>query len=138
MRNNKPVLLVEDNEIDALTVQRAMIQLNVTNPVPWAKNGEEALDYLRKKPDVMPCLILLDLNMPNMNGFELLKALKEDDNLRIIPVVVLTTSDEETDKFDTFSLGIAGYMVKPVSYKKFVDVIREIKMYWTISELPLN
>lgn len=136
MIKNKPILLVEDDMIDAMTVKRALKELNVINPVHSVENGEEALEYLYDNLKENPGIILLDLNMPRMNGIEFLKIAKNDDSLRHIPVVVLTTSLEEMDRIDTFNLGIAGYMVKPVDYKQFVDVIKAIKLYWSLSELP--
>ncbi|PKP48304.1 MAG: two-component system response regulator [Bacteroidetes bacterium HGW-Bacteroidetes-11] len=136
MIKNKPILLVEDDMIDAMTVKRALKELNVINPVHSVENGEEALEYLNDNSKENPGIILLDLNMPRMNGIEFLKIAKNDDSLKHIPVVVLTTSLEEMDRIDTFNLGIAGYMVKPVDYKQFVDVIKAIKLYWSLSELP--
>jgi CheY-like chemotaxis protein len=136
MIKNKPILLVEDDMIDAMTVKRALKELNVINPVHSVENGEEALEYLYDNSKENPGIILLDLNMPRMNGIEFLKIAKNDDSLKHIPVVVLTTSLEEMDRIDTFNLGIAGYMVKPVDYKQFVDVIKAIKLYWSLSELP--
>lgn len=122
--------------IDAMTVKRALKELNVINPVDTVENGEEALGYLRSHLNELPGIILLDLNMPKMNGIEFLAVAKKDDNLKHIPVIVLTTSLEEIDRIDTFSLGVAGYMVKPVDYKQFVEVIKAIKLYWSLSELP--
>lgn len=136
MIKNKPILLVEDDIIDAMTVKRALKELNVLNPIEGVENGEEALNYLRTSGKPEPGIILLDLNMPRMNGIEFLKVVKIDENLKHIPVIVLTTSFEEIDRIDTFNLGVAGYMVKPVDYKQFVEVIKAIKLYWSISELP--
>jgi len=136
MRNSKPILLVEDDSIDAMTVKRALQDLNVTNPLVHKGNGEEALEYLRNPNSTEPCLILLDLNMPKMNGIEFLKIIKSDDTLREIPVVVLTTSDEQRDIVESFQLCVAGYMLKAVDYKKFVETIRVINLYWTLSETP--
>jgi CheY-like chemotaxis protein len=136
MLKNKPILLVEDDMIDAMTVKRALRELNVINPVVSVENGEEALEYLRDEKNEFPGIILLDLNMPRMNGIEFLKISKNDDDLKHIPVIVLTTSLEEMDRVDTFNLGVAGYMVKPVDYKQFVEVIKAIKLYWSLSELP--
>ena len=92
--------------------------------------------FLKNSENEKPGIILLDLNMPKMNGVEFLKIAKKDDNLKKIPVVVLTTSKEEQDKVDSFNLGVAGYMVKPVDYRKFVEVVKTIDLYWTLSELP--
>jgi CheY-like chemotaxis protein len=136
MKNNKTILLVEDDKVDAMTVKRAMSDLKITNPLAHVYNGLDALEYLKNKKNEIPCIILLDLNMPKMNGLELLKVLKKDSDLKKIPVVVLTTSNAERDKTESFDLSVAGYMLKPVDYKKFVDVIRDIDLYWTISELP--
>jgi CheY-like chemotaxis protein len=136
MRNFKPVLLVEDDSVDAMTVKRAFKDLKVTNTLIHRINGEEALEYLKNEINLKPCVILLDLNMPKMNGTEFLKVAKNDQNLRKIPVVVLTTSKEERDIVESFNLSVAGYIVKPVDYKNFVEAIRTIDLYWTLSELP--
>jgi CheY-like chemotaxis protein len=136
MRNSKPILLVEDDRVDAMTVKRALKDLNVTNLLVHTLNGEEALEYLTGEGNERPCIILLDLNMPRMNGVELLKIIKTDDELKKIPVVVLTTSDETQDKFETFGLSVAGYMLKSVDYKKFVETVRTINLYWTLSKSP--
>jgi CheY-like chemotaxis protein len=136
MRNSKPILLVEDDRVDAMTVERALKDLNVTNPLVHMANGEEALEYLRNDGSKTPCVILLDLNMPRMNGIELLKIVKNNGELRKIPVVVLTTSRDTEDKCETFGLSVAGYIVKPADYKKFVEAMKTIDMYWTLSELP--
>ena len=101
-----------------------------------ALNGEEGLEYLRDPEREQPGIILLDLNMPRMNGIEFLQVVKKDERLKRIPVVVLTTSVEEQDKAETFNLGIAGYMIKPVDYRQFVEVVKTIHLYWTLSELP--
>lgn len=133
---NKPILLIEDDQVDAMTVKRALKELHVTNPLLHRENGDEALDCLRDPKNARPCIILLDLNMPVMNGIEFLQAVKRDDELKRIPVVVLTTSEEQQDKVDSFNLGVAGYMAKPVDYRQFVEVMRSINTYWTISEMP--
>ncbi|MCD6581297.1 MAG: response regulator [Desulfuromusa sp.] len=136
MKSTKPILLVEDDQVDAMTVKRALKDINITNRLDLTKNGEEALTFLRNPENEKPGIILLDLNMPKMNGIEFLEIAKKDDDLKRIPVVVLTTSKEEQDKVDSFNLGVAGYMIKPVDYLKFVEVIRTIDLYWTLSELP--
>ena len=138
MRNSKPILLVEDDEVDTMTVQRAFKDLKVTNELVHRINGEEALKYLRAEDSQMPCVVLLDLNMPKMNGVEFLKIAKNDKKLKKVPVVVLTTSKEEHDIVESFELSVAGYIVKPVDYKRFVEAIRAIDLYWTLSELPAN
>jgi CheY-like chemotaxis protein len=136
MRNSKPILLVEDDRVDVMMVKRALKDLNVTNLLVHTPNGKEAFEYLTGEGNERPCIILLDLNMPKMNGVELLKIIKADDVLKKIPVVVLTTSRDTEDKFETFELSAAGYIVKPANYKKFVEAMRTIDIYWTLSELP--
>jgi CheY-like chemotaxis protein len=133
---NKPILLVEDDQVDAMVVRRALKDLHVINRLEHVENGEEALAYLRDSTKDRPCLILLDLNMPVMNGIEFLQEVKADPELKLIPDVVLTTSDEQKDKVESFELGVAGYMRKPVDYLQFVEIIRTIDAYWTISESP--
>jgi CheY-like chemotaxis protein len=129
-------MLVEDDTVDAMTVKRALKDLKVLNPLVRAGNGEEALAYLRDDNNVKPCVILLDLNMPKMNGIEFLKVAKADEKLRRIPAIVLTTSKDDQDRIQTFQFNVAGFIVKPVDYKKFVEAMRIIDLYWTLSELP--
>jgi CheY-like chemotaxis protein len=136
MKTKNLILLVEDDEIDARTVVRALKDIKVTNPLETVVNGEEALKFLKDRRHDRPGIILLDLNMPRMNGIEFLKVIKQDNEFKTIPVVVLTTSREEQDKIESFKLGVAGYMLKPVDYLQFVEVMRAINMYWTLSELP--
>ena len=136
MRNLKSILLVEDDRVDAMMVKRALKDLNVTNPLVHTLDGEEAVGHLTGEGNRRPCVILLDLNMPRMSGIEFLKIIKADDELKSIPVVVLTISQDTQDKFETFGLSIAGYIVKPTDYKKFVEAIRTVNLYWTLSELP--
>ncbi|MBI9039666.1 MAG: response regulator [Bacteroidales bacterium] len=130
------ILLVEDDQVDVMTIKRAFKDINITNPIFVCENGLEALDYLHDKQKELPGIILLDLNMPKMNGIEFLQEIKDDKQLKSIPVVVLTTSKEEQDKVESFNLGVAGYMIKPVDYLQFVEIIRTIHLYWTLSELP--
>jgi CheY-like chemotaxis protein len=133
---NKPILLVEDDQVDTMTVMRALKEIHVTNPLVHLENGEDAVNYLSDSQKEKPCIILLDLNMPIMNGIEFLQVVKNDSKVRCIPVVVLTTSEEQQDKVSSFNLGVAGYMAKPVDYRQFVEVMRSIDAYWTISEMP--
>lgn len=136
MKNNRPILLVEDDKVDAMTVKRALNENNILNKLIIVENGEEAIDHLQNEENEKPCIILLDLNMPKMNGIEFLKVAKNDDNIKCIPVVVLTTSKTDQDKIDSFRLSVAGYMIKPVNYKQFVETMKTIKLYWALSELP--
>jgi len=135
MRNSKPILLVEDDDIDALTTKRAFKEIKVTNEIVHKLNGEEGVEYL-KEADEMPCLILLDLNMPRMNGFEFLQIVKNDDKFKSIPVIVLTTSDADQNIIESYQLGVAGYITKPVNYSHFVDAMRIMDMYWSLSRMP--
>jgi CheY-like chemotaxis protein len=138
MNGNKPILLVEDDEVDIITIRRAIKELKVVNSLEVVRNGEEALAYLFDSDKTIPCVILLDLNMPRMNGIDFLKERNLNDNIKSIPVVVLTSSREEQDMVQSFRLGVAGYMVKPVDYKQFVETIRVIDLYWTLSQFPSN
>lgn len=130
------ILLVEDDLVDVMSVKRALRELNYSNVLNVAGNGEEALVRLRNEENPLPGLILLDLNMPRMSGIDFLKILKADERLRRIPVVVLTTSKEEKDRMESFNLSAAGYMIKPVEYAGFVEVVRTIQRYWNLSEMP--
>jgi len=136
MKCCKPILLVEDDIIDSMTVKRALKDIKVKNPLIVKKNGEEALDYLCNSRDGLPCLILLDINMPKMNGIEFLESFRKEEEINFIPVVILTSSSEECDRISSYKLGISGYMIKPVGYAQFVEVIRTIDMYWTLCETP--
>ena len=131
-----PILLVEDDSVDAMTVKRAMRDLQADHSVIHTVNGEEAMKYLTSPDTEKPFVILLDLNMPKMNGIEFLKIMKTYPDLKTIPVVVLTTSKEQRDILDSFELGASGYMVKPVDYSKFVEILSRIVIYWNSSELP--
>ncbi len=133
---NKPILLIEDDQVDMMRITRALKEIGVTNQIVHRENGEDALNYLQNEDSEKPCLILLDLSMPIMNGIEFLQTVKKDEKLRRIPVVILTASDDPKDKLNGFNFGIAGYMGKPVDYPQFVEVIRSIDTYWTISQMP--
>ncbi|MDN5341436.1 MULTISPECIES: response regulator [Oceanotoga] len=136
LNSKKPILLVEDDRIDAMSVKRSLQELKIVNDLIIRNNGEEALKYLLDSENEIPCIILLDLNMPKMNGIDFLSERIKYDNLKLIPTVVLTTSREEQDRVNSFSLGVSGFMIKPVDYKQFVDVIKTIDLYWSLSELP--
>ncbi|PWJ95110.1 response regulator receiver domain-containing protein [Oceanotoga teriensis] len=136
LNSKKPILLVEDDRIDAMSVKRSLQELKIVNDLIIRNNGEEALKYLLDSENEIPCIILLDLNMPKMNGIDFLRERIKYDNLKLIPTIVLTTSREEQDRVNSFSLGVSGFMIKPVDYKQFVDVIKTIDLYWSLSELP--
>jgi CheY-like chemotaxis protein len=130
----KPLLVVEDDQVDLMTIERALQDIDCANPVVHVENGEVALRYLHDIRQQKPCLILLDINMPVMNGLEFLQQLKQDPQLRHFPVVMLTTSEEQEDKLNSFNLGAAGYMAKSVDYQQFVEIMRSIERYWSVSE----
>jgi CheY-like chemotaxis protein len=139
----RPILLVEDDDIDVMTTQRAFEHHRVASSLRVVHNGAAALDYLRREGEyadaddgVPPAIILLDLKMPVMNGIEFLQVVKSDGRLKRIPVVVLTSSDEETDVVKSYELGVAGFIVKPVSFAKLLDAMKTFDMYWTLSEIP--
>lgn len=131
------LILVEDDDIDVMNVRRALERAHVTNPLFIANNGLAALELLRS--DQIPKdrrLVLLDLNMPRMNGIEFLKELRQDPSLRSTPVVVLTTSDDDRDKIQAYDLNVAGYLLKPVTFVNFVDVMAALNKYWALVEMP--
>ena len=134
------ILLVDDDEVDVMNVQRAFKKNNIINPLYVATNGLEALELLRGQDGpAIPGprrLILLDLNMPKMNGLEFLRAIREDPALRSLTVVVLTTSDDERDRIEAYNLNVAGYILKPVTFTAFVEAMATLNKYWTINELP--
>ncbi len=135
------ILLVEDDEVDVMTVQRAFKKGNIIDPLYVAGNGLEALIMLRGepgKPSLIPSerrIILLDLNMPKMNGLEFLQELRSDPKIRQIPVVVLTTSNEEQDRIRAYNLNVAGYIIKPVTFSIFVELMVTLNRYWTLCEM---
>ena len=131
------ILLVEDDQVDIMNVKRAFDRNRIANPLYVATNGLDALRMLRS--GAVPSdrrLILLDLNMPKMNGIEFLRELRADAELRSAPVVVLTTSNDERDKIDAYNLNVAGYLLKPVTFINFVEVMATLNKYWTLVELP--
>ena len=131
------ILLVEDDEVDVMNVKRAFDKNRIANPLYVAPDGTEALRMLRA--DEVPRerrIILLDLNMPRMNGIEFLRELRADQALSHTPVVVLTTSDDERDKINAYNLNVAGYLLKPVTFVNFVEVMAALNKYWTLVELP--
>jgi CheY-like chemotaxis protein len=131
------ILLVEDDEVDVMNVRRAFDRNKIRNPLWHAGNGLEALEVLRGAD--MPKerrLVLLDLNMPRMNGIEFLRELRADEALRHTPVVVLTTSDDERDRVDAYNLNVAGYILKPVTFVNFVEAMATLNKYWTLVEYP--
>jgi CheY-like chemotaxis protein len=131
------ILLVEDDQVDVMNVKRAFDKNRISNPLYVAGDGLEALQMLRDgKVPKDRRIILLDLNMPRMNGIEFLRELRADPRLLNTPVVVLTTSNDDRDKIDAYNLNVAGYLLKPVTFINFVEVMAALKKYWTLVELP--
>lgn len=131
------VLLVEDDEVDVMTVKRAFQQNHISNPLFVAGDGVEALEKLRGEE--LPKgrrIVLLDLNMPRMNGIEFLRELRKDPALATTPVVVLTTSNDDQDKVEAYNLNVAGYLVKPVTFGNFCELMVALNKYWSLVELP--
>ena len=137
MEKTLNILLIEDDQVDVMNVKRAFDRNRSANPLFTAGDGIEALQMLRtNKVPRDRRIILLDLNMPRMNGIEFLRELRSDPDLQLTPVVVLTTSDDERDKIDAYNLNVAGYLLKPVTFINFVEVMATLNKYWTLVELP--
>jgi CheY-like chemotaxis protein len=135
------ILLVEDDEVDVMTMRRAFKKGRITNHLYVAGNGIEALAMLRdhEHSAMMPLerrLILLDLNMPKMNGIEFLNELRADPKLKQTPVVVLTTSNADRDRVSAYDLNVAGYLLKPVTFATFVETMTTLNQYWALCEMP--
>lgn len=134
MNTNLNILLIEDDEIEVMKFSRTIRSLKLGHNVREAKNGELALELLSKK-DHLPDIILLDLNMPKINGIEFLRILKNDEVLKYIPTIVLTTSNNHKDLLECYKIGIAGYVLKPLKYDDYVAKIENILSYWSNNEL---
>lgn len=131
------ILLVEDDQVDVLNVRRAFDKNRIANRLFVASNGIEALHMLRS--DAIPQerrVVLLDLNMPRMNGIEFLRHVRTDPALNATPVVVLTTSNDEQDMVEAYNFNVAGYLVKPVTFVNFVELMATLNKYWSLAELP--
>ena len=131
------ILLVEDDQVDVMNVKRAFEKNRIANPLFVAANGVDALELLRSGQ--IPSerrIVLLDLNLPRMNGLEFLRELRADPALQSTVVVVLTTSNDERDKFEAYNLNVAGYLLKPVTFVNFVEVMAALNKYWALVELP--
>jgi CheY-like chemotaxis protein len=129
------ILLVEDDEVDVMNVKRAFTKNNIQNELFVAGNGIEALEMLDGVINPLPRIIILDINMPKMNGIEFLKVLREDEKLKNISVFVMTTSNEDNDKIDAYNLNVAGYILKPLSFEKFISSVSTLKNYWQLCEM---
>jgi len=134
MSNLLDVLLIEDDTIEIMKLNRTISTLNVKHKITEANNGEQALSILKDK-STLPDIILLDLNMPKINGIDFLKILKNDIHLKYIPTIVLTTSNNRNDLLECYKIGIAGYILKPLKYDDYVSKIEKLLAYWSINEL---
>ncbi len=135
------ILLVEDDDVDVMNVKRAFRRNNISTSLYVAKNGLEGLAMLRGDPndEGLPRdrrMILLDLNMPRMNGIEFLEALRQDPDLNTTPVVVLTTSNADRDRLAAYRYNVAGYILKPIQFASFADAMVALSNYWDLCELP--
>ncbi len=131
------ILLVEDDDVDVMNVRRAFQKNNISNPLFVATNGVHGLAQLRDGSIPRERrIVLLDLNMPRMNGIEFLRELRADPELRPTPVVVLTTSNDERDRIEAYNLNVAGYLLKPVTFANFCEVMAALNKYWALVELP--
>ncbi len=139
----KNILLVEDNPKDAELTKIALDENNFANHIDWVRDGVEALEYLKAEGKYtdrtpgLPTLILLDLQMPRMNGIEFLAKMKQDPKFKNVPVVMLTSSRQEEDMVNSYSLGVNAYVVKPVDLNDFIDAIKQLGIFWVIvNEIP--
>jgi len=139
----RTILLAEDNSKDVELTLEAMVENKLANQIIVVRDGVEALEYLRREGKYKlreagnPCVILLDIKMPRMDGIETLRNIRSDTALKRIPVVMLTSSRAETDIINTYELGVNAYVVKPVSFQQFIEVVKQIGSFWTvINELP--
>jgi CheY-like chemotaxis protein len=143
MSELKPILLAEDNPQDAELILEALADNKLANRVTVVRDGVEALEYLRcagmyaTRPPGNPAAVVLDIKMPRMDGIEVLRAIRADPALKLIPVVMLTSSREEQDLIRSYSLGSNAYVVKPVKFAEFVDAVKQIGVFWAmLNELP--
>lgn len=143
VKNQKslPILVADDDEQDCMLTEDALRECNVPNPIHFVRDGVELMRYLRKEGEYahaeLPGLILLDLNMPRKNGHEALQEIKNDPKLRSIPVIILTTSESETDVLQTYELGSNSFITKPVTYSGLVEAMRVVGRYWLeVVKLP--
>ncbi len=136
------ILLVEDDLSDVELTLEALAEYNLANEVTVARDGEIALDYLHRRgefkgrSDENPAVMLLDLKLPKVDGLEVLKQVKSDERLRMIPVVVLTSSQEEKDMMRSYKLGVNAYVVKPVDFHEFINAVKELGVFWGIVNQP--
>jgi two-component system response regulator len=136
MNTSIEILLVEDNPDDAELTIRTLKKNNLANHLIHKEDGQEALDFLFAERSVMPRLILLDLKMPRVDGIEVLRRLKSDERRKVIPVVILTSSNEERDIIESYKLGVNAYVVKPVDFDQFIKAVAQLGLFWMIHNQP--
>ena len=141
--NSKTILLVEDNPDDEILTLRALEKNNIRNEMAVVRDGAEALDYLfargihaSRADRALPVVILLDLKLPKIDGFEVLKQIRSDERTRLIPVVILTTSNEDRDRLRGYSLGANSFVRKPVEFDRFIEAVRQLGLYWLLLNEP--
>jgi CheY-like chemotaxis protein len=136
--NPSPILLIDDNPMDIDLTLRAFARRNITNPIFVARDGAEALEWIPRweAGEPLPVLILLDLKMPRVDGLDVLRAFKSHPAVSSIPVVVVTTSSEDSDIRNAYSLGANSYLVKPVDFEKFLQLVEQIELYWILLNEP--
>lgn len=128
------ILLIEDDQIEVMKLQRTISKLGLKHTIIEAKNGEDALEILQSDQK-LPDIILLDLNMPRMNGIEFLAILKNDSQLRYLPTIILTTSENRADLLKCYEAGIAGYVIKPLRYEDYESKMKKVMDYWEVNQL---
>jgi CheY-like chemotaxis protein len=131
------ILLIDDDEIERIKFERVCKKNNLSHSISVANNGEKALELLKKMSD-LPNIIILDLNMPKMNGFEFLRAFKNEESLKHIPTVIMSTSGSYEDVKECYSIGIAGYLIKPLHFKDYSEKVISLLNYWSKNELISN
>jgi CheY-like chemotaxis protein len=143
MSELKPILLSEDNPRDAELTLEALADNNLANRVALVRDGVEAMEYLRREGEYKtrkpgnPAVVVLDIKMPRMDGIDVLRAIRSDPALKLIPVVMLTSSREEQDLIRSYELGINAYVVKPVKFSQFVEAVKQVGLFWAmLNELP--
>ena len=134
--NIRKILLVEDSMQDAELTLAALHEKNLANEVVHVRDGAEALAYLEAQRNTLPAFVLLDLKMPKVDGLEVLRQMKEDERLKMIPVIMLTSSREEGDMIESYKLGVNSYVVKPVDFGEFIEAVRALGAFWAVVNEP--
>lgn len=134
MTKSLNILLIEDDTIEVMKFNRVITKLGLNHKIIEANNGDEAINILKVK-EIIPDIIILDLNMPKLNGLEFLEILKKDETLKYIPAIILSTSSNHKDMLECYKMGIAGYLLKPLKYEEYVDRILKLLDYWSTNEL---